>query len=110
MSITYLNGYWISSKDERCGVDFVQVIINDRVVADAYNTCQATATHGYEINQVDLQVYAGQTVNIQFRLTTDQTDASLLLIDDVSFAASRTVGPIINGKASQRPGQANRGP
>jgi hypothetical protein len=79
--------YWykISSSDV-CGYDFGYVRAGSTNLK-TYNLCYSTATGGWVQGSVSLTAYAGQTVALKFRATTDSSFVSSFYIDDVSFTA-----------------------
>ena len=80
----YLTYYYgIASKDS-CGYDFGRVLINGLVVEE-YTLCRNNNTPDWAYRVINLSAYAGQTVALQFRATTDGSLNSNLLIDDVAF-------------------------
>jgi len=82
-SLTY--GYKIASSDS-CGFDYAYVQVNGTNLK-TYNLCSSNATGGYVQGSVSLSAYAGQTVTLKFRATTDVSLASDFYIDNVGFAA-----------------------
>jgi len=83
----YLTYYhWISSADI-CGNDYGYVSING-VNMDTLNLCSSANTSGWVPRSINLSAYAGQTISLEFRSTTDSTNNSNWFIDDVSFRSS----------------------
>ena len=82
--------YWIGSEDV-CGYDVAGVIINLDEVVDAFWLCYENNTGGWVERAVDLSAYAGQTVEIDILVGTDETLNSNLFIDDVSLGNIRDV-------------------
>ncbi|MCE7989107.1 MAG: serine protease [Caldilinea sp. CFX5] len=78
--------YWISSNDD-CGFDFGGILVNS-VVVDKFDLCTTTATKGWKLRTVNLNTYAGQTVELQIRAETDSFGPSILLIDDVALSGT----------------------
>ncbi|MGQ9904338.1 MAG: hypothetical protein ACUVRU_08475 [Anaerolineae bacterium] len=78
--------YWIGSQDV-CGFDFAAVRVNGTAV-QTYNLCSTNNTGGWVQGSVNLSSYAGQSVQLQFRVTTDSSLNSNFFLDDVSLAAS----------------------
>jgi len=88
----YLTFYhWISSGDT-CGFDYGYVSING-VNRDTLNLCSSENTSGWVPRSINLSAFAGQTVSLEFRSTTDSTNNSNWFIDDVSFRASALTVP-----------------
>ncbi len=91
--------YWqLIESDDFCGsdyglnYDFVQVLINGTQV-DKYDLCTTTSTVDWVPHNVDITNYMGQTVTLQIRVSTDDTNISNLFLDDVNLMASGlTVG------------------
>jgi hypothetical protein len=83
----YLSYYhWIASEDI-CGYDYGYVRINGSNVG-TYKLCDDNDTDGWDYETVNLSSYAGQTVELQFRVTTDGVWNSNWFLDDVAFQAS----------------------
>jgi hypothetical protein len=83
---------WIDSPDI-CGYDhdYVEVLING-VRVDKYDLCIGTSTLEWVPHNLNLSTYAGQSITLQIRSTTDANGYySNLYIDDVSLLA----GPIV---------------
>ena len=75
--------YWISSTDF-CGFDYGYMRING-TIWDTVNLCSLNNTGGWVAQSHNLSGYAGQTITLQFRATTDGSLNSYWFIDDVSF-------------------------
>lgn len=78
--------HWIASADV-CGFDFASVRINGGAVS-TYDLCSSVNTGGWVKRVINLGAYAGQSVTLQFRVSTDSSDNSNLFIDDVAFQAT----------------------
>jgi hypothetical protein len=76
--------HWIASEDD-CGYDFGGVVINESVVVEGYELCNAKNTNGWLRRAVNLSAYAGQTVWVEIRAETDDSLNSNLFVDDVSL-------------------------
>jgi serine protease len=88
----YLRYYhWIASADA-CGFDFANVLINGSSVHQ-YDLCSAQNTGGWVNHSVNLSAYAGQSVMLRIRVTTDSSENSNLFVDDVSFQSSASSAP-----------------
>jgi kumamolisin len=86
-SSPYLSYYrWTASVD-MCGYDYGYVRINGSNVK-TYELCDDNDTNGWDYETVNLSSYAGQTVELQFRLTTDSSLNSNWFLDDVAFQTS----------------------
>ena len=79
--------HWITSSDY-CGYDYAYV----RVIAGGVTTtvktinlCTSTQTNGWINTRLDLSAYAGQTITLVFRATTDSSLISSWFLDDVSI-------------------------
>ncbi len=100
--------YWQRiESDDFCGsdyglnYDYVQVFINGTQV-DKYDLCTTTSTVDWVSHNVDLTNYVGQSVTLQIRVTTDDTNISNLFLDDVNLMMSGlTVG--INHGVTPKP-------
>jgi bacillolysin len=77
--------YRVTSADV-CGYDYGYVQVNSTVLR-SYNLCSSNQTGTYVQGSVSLSAYAGQTVAITFRATTDSLYVSSFYIDDVSVGA-----------------------
>jgi serine protease len=80
---------WIDSQENGCNYDYGKVLINNTVV-NSYGLCKTSNTGGWVKHIVNLSSYAGQTVALQIRATTDSTINSNLFVDDVVFQSSNT--------------------
>ena len=80
---------WIDSQETGCSYDYGKVFINNTVV-NSYGLCKSSNTGGWVKHIVNLSSYAGQTVTLQIRATTDSTINSNLFVDDVVFQPSNT--------------------
>jgi hypothetical protein len=79
---------WIESEDF-CGYDYdyTEVLINAAQV-DKYDLCAAVNTGEWVPHHIDLTGYAGKSVTLKIRVTTDDSNVSNLYIDDVSLQAT----------------------
>ncbi len=73
---------WIGSVDV-CGYDFGGVRIDGTEIM-SYTLCTETSTDRWVRRTQDLSAYAGQTVELEFFVTTDSSGNSNLFIDDVA--------------------------
>jgi Zn-dependent metalloprotease len=78
--------YRIASTDS-CGWDYGYVRVGTTVLK-THNLCSTTNSSTYIQGSVSLAAYAGQTVNLNFRATTDSSVISSFYIDNVGFAPS----------------------
>jgi bacillopeptidase F (M6 metalloprotease family) len=81
--------HWIDSTETGCSYDFGKVLINSTVVNN-YGLCKTTNTSGWVKHVVNLSSYAGQSVTLQIRTTTNGTLNSNLFVDDVCFQSDGT--------------------
>ena len=95
-SITIYGGtaylaYWhyIASSDY-CGYDFARITVNGTQV-EQYDLCTTANTNGWRKHVVNLSAYAGQTVTVRIRVTTDNSLNSNLFLDEMSFQATSAV-------------------
>ena len=86
--------YWTNSEDI-CGFDFGYITINSLII-QSLNLCSGTNTGGWVQNSLDLSAYNGQTVNLEFRIATDESLISGWVIDDVIFYETFTDVSIAN--------------
>jgi bacillolysin len=77
--------YKITSSDV-CGYDYGYVKVNNTNLK-TYNLCSSNATNGFVQGSTSLSAYAGQTVTLKFRSTTDSSYSSSFYIDNVIFTA-----------------------
>lgn len=96
-SAPYL-GYWyvISSGETLCGFDVGWVNVNSARMK-THNLCVTQNTGGWVKQVLGLSAYAGQTVTLQFGVSTDATQLSSFFIDDVAFqtGATATETPVL---------------
>jgi len=76
--------HWIASEDF-CGYDLAGVVVNSTIVVDVYDLCDDNDTGGWVLYSVNMAAYAGQTIDIQIRVETDDSLNSNLFVDDVFF-------------------------
>lgn len=81
---TLIYAYRISSSDA-CGYDYGYVKVNSKNLV-TYKLCSSNATNGFVQGSVSLNAYAGKTVKLKFRTTTDASYVSSFYIDNVSVA------------------------
>jgi hypothetical protein len=91
---------WIDSEDF-CGWDYGSVLVNDAEVT-TFDLCEDNNTGGWVESTLDLSAYAGQTVDLEFLVTTDDSFISNLFVDDVtlegqSFSHSVYLPMVMNG-------------
>jgi hypothetical protein len=78
---------WIDSTESACTWDLGRVYVRGTEVSTE-GLCQAHNTGGWAKRSVDLSVFAGQAVSVQFEVHTDASYISSQYIDDVTLAAS----------------------
>jgi predicted secreted protein len=89
---SYLAYYhWISSADA-CGYDYAYIQVNGSTVR-RYDLCSPVNTGGWVRQTLSLGAYAGQSVSLRIRVTTDGSLNSNLFVDDVTWAASTAGEP-----------------
>ncbi len=59
-----------------------------------YDLCSGNATGGWVQQNLDLSAYAGQILELEFRVVTDVSNNSNLFIDDVSFGGSGALSEV----------------
>ncbi|MBN1872995.1 MAG: S8 family serine peptidase [Anaerolineae bacterium] len=79
-----LSFWYVSGTRDACGKDFAYVIVGDTVL-HTFNLCFSESTKTWQSFSVDVSAYAGQTVDIQFHVETDDTENSNFFIDDVTL-------------------------
>ena len=92
--------YWIASEDvcsADSGYDLALVSVNLDEVADSFWLCSATNTYGWVRRDVDLSAFAGQIVEIDIVVGTDDYLNSNLFIDDVTLSDSAAVPLDVEG-------------
>ncbi len=83
----YLAYYQYIASADLCGYDKAYVFAGATQVT-TYDLCTSNNTNGWVKRVVNLSAYAGQSIALQIRVTTDSTLNSSLFIDDVSFQTS----------------------
>lgn len=78
--------HWIYSYDV-CGYDFAYVRINGNTVHQ-YDLCDSSNTNDWALRVINLSAYAGQTVQLQVRVETDDSVPSSLFLDDFAFQST----------------------
>ncbi len=86
--------HWIGS-DDVCGFDFANILVNGTSVHQ-YDLCSDANTFGWSQKVVNLAAYAGQSVTLRIRVTTDSSLNSNLFLDDFSFQDSLTTASVDN--------------
>lgn len=83
----YLAYYHYIASADLCGYDKAVVFAGAAQVA-TYDLCTSNNTNGWVKRVVNLSAYAGQSIALQIRVTTDGSLNSSLFIDDVGFQTS----------------------
>jgi serine protease len=103
--------HWVLSSEAGCGFDLASVRVNG-VSVDSFGLCTSTLTGGWVKRTVNLAAYAGQSVQLQFRVQTDSSVFSSWFIDDVALEAPapsiESGGAATTVPASQPPGNPAR--
>ncbi|MCB0516023.1 MAG: M43 family zinc metalloprotease [Chitinophagales bacterium] len=81
-TLTYY--YYITSGSTNCNGDVAYLKINGSNLI-TYGLCQSNQTANYTLETVDLLAYAGQTIEIRFQTTTNNTNASSFFVDGAYF-------------------------
>jgi hypothetical protein len=83
---------WIDSEDE-CGadLDFVEIVINESEVIDSFDLCTTTSTNGWEMKQIDLNSYAGKSIDFRIRVQTDGSLPSSIFFEDFKFDSTEVL-------------------
>jgi hypothetical protein len=100
---------WIES-DDYCGFnyDYVEILINGTSVGK-YDLCTGTSTVEWVPHSIDLSNYVGQSVTLQIRVTTDDTNISNFFIDDVNLLASPLTLGTIRGVSPEKASKVTHG-
>ena len=80
--------YSRTSSNDYCFYDFGYMRVIDGTLVRTikrHDLCTMNSTGGYVRTQIDLSSYAGKTVTLSFRATTDSSLVSSLFIDDVAL-------------------------
>jgi secreted trypsin-like serine protease len=84
-----LHFYIQSFSNDSCGYDSLKLLINDKV-ASSRDLCTTTNTTAWTQVEVNLNSWVGQTVKLEWRVTTDGFLPSSLFVDDVSLIGSNS--------------------
>lgn len=100
-----LNYYYIlwnrgSGSAETCAAGDISVWVNDTAIAQ-HDPCGDTRQQGWQLQEIDLSDYAGQTVVLRFR--ADVEDGAALALDDVSLQPASGGSQVFN-RPPVRPG------
>ncbi|HEY1014684.1 MAG TPA: hypothetical protein VGE07_18380, partial [Herpetosiphonaceae bacterium] len=75
--------YQVRSEEDGCTFDLAALRINGTEVWSK-DLCAGTVTGAWTSQTVNLGAYAGQTVTLRFAATTDSSNISVLVVDDVT--------------------------
>jgi hypothetical protein len=79
--------FWRQSRSlDECGFDYAGVVVND-VVVRRFELCTTKEQLNWQVVRVNLNVYAGKTVLLQFRAETNEVKVSSFFVDDVAWYA-----------------------
>lgn len=92
--------YFIGSSESNCGVDMASLRASSVMIWSG-KLCVAENTAAWVEQTVGLGAYAGRTVSLSFLTTTNSTEYSNFLVDDVSLATSAETG--VNGSGAGSP-------
>ena len=73
---------WMQSDEYACAWDFASIRVN---TVEIYNTGLCGNDGGWVLQNVSLSAYIGQTVTLEFLVTTDPQNNSNWFLDDISF-------------------------
>jgi hypothetical protein len=76
--------YWSASEETNCGADVATVMVNQAVISEI-NLCASADTDHWTKRTLDLNAYAGTTINLKFYIQTNGSLNSNLFLDDVSI-------------------------
>ncbi len=80
--------YWCGIvSEDYCGYDFAYVRFGSTDL-QAYALCSSTNTEGWVLQQVNVAGWRGQTVDLCFVVTTDESLNSNFFLDDVSISTA----------------------
>jgi hypothetical protein len=88
-----LRFYYLIGSSDVCGYDFGGVIVNGETVVDAFDLCSTTSSTQWRLRTVNLPQYAGQTIELQIRIETDDLLNSNLFVDNVSLGGVVIASP-----------------
>ena len=84
--------YWIGS-DDLCGYDTAGVFLGTQNLK-GYDLCANHNTNGWVQDTVNLSGYQGQTLDLIFKVVTDEMDNSNFFVDDVAISTT-TGDPVV---------------
>ena len=86
--------YWIGS-DDLCGNDTAGIFLGTQQVK-GYDLCVARKTIGWVQDSVNLSGYRGQTLDLSFKVVTDEMVNSNFFVDDVVISTTTGDPMVIN--------------
>ncbi|MEM7801283.1 MAG: serine protease [Chloroflexota bacterium] len=89
--------YQIESTDS-CGYDTGHVAV-DGINLISYNLCSDENTNAWVEGELDLNGYEGETVEVSFRVSTDSSNTSSFVLDDISLILTDTYNPNLEERA-----------
>jgi len=104
-------GYRLHSQDA-CGYDYGYVQIRSGTTTKTlktYRLCTRTNTAGWVRDSINLDSYAGKTVQLLFKIRTDASLYSNLFVDDVSLLVGNTC-PAVVGAVEPEPNEEMTAP
>lgn len=82
-----------TTSSDACGYDYgyARVLANGVTTNLAvFNLCKSSNTNGWVKSTINLSAYAGRTITLIFRATTDATAISSFYVDDVTLVSGST--------------------
>ena len=83
----YLHFWYIIDSADTCDNDYARVKINGGTFT-VFDLCSPRNTYGWASAALNLSAYAGETVTLQFEVTTDTSYASNFYLDDVLLSST----------------------
>ena len=76
-----------SAEGNNCNNDVATVRVNGSNVLFSLPLCGSTQSNTWTRKSISLAAYVGQTIDLEFRVTTNASQASALLIDNITLTA-----------------------
>ena len=89
--VRYLHYWYLIGSEDICGYDYAGVYVNGNSVK-TYNLCSSYNSSGWVHQVIDLSIYTGSIINIEFFADTDSSYNSNFFMDDVSITNSAVSG------------------
>lgn len=89
--------YRIESTDT-CGFDTGRVVVDGEDLV-TYDLCAAENTSAWVEGELDLNEYGGETVDVSFRVSTDESNTSSFMLDDITLILTDTYNPNLEERA-----------